>query len=216
MTEHSRAGGEADERASRPNSKVARVIREYELPGLGDELVESWSDDSGDGRSLRELAEYVNHEILRSAMEAANLSLLDGEVENTYRLLTSEEVSSGMRTQAEASLERDDIDVEQLQSDFVSHQAVHTYLTKYRGVESPTSSSDQDQISNATEAVQQLKNRLVAVAEKNLRTLRKTDRLTLGRFNLFVDVRVFCNDCQTQYELVDLLASGGCDCPPDS
>lgn len=214
MTEQSQAD-EADERASRPNSKVARVIREYELTGLGDELVESWTDESGDGRSLRALAEYVNHELLRSAMEDVNLSLLDGEVANTYRLLTSEDVSSGMRTQAEASLERDGIDVERLRSDFVSHQAIYTYLTKYRGVENSSSTSDQDQISNAVEAVEQLKNRLVAVAEKNLRTLRKTDRLTLGQFNLFVDVHVFCNDCQTQYALVDLLTSGGCDCSPD-
>lgn len=214
MTERNQ-GGKADEGASRPNSKVARVIREYELAGLGDELVESWANDSGDGRSLRELAEYVNHELLRSAMEDVNLSLLDGEVANTYRLLTSEEVSSGMQTQAEASLERDGIDVERLQSDFVSHQAVYTYLTKYRDVDNSPSTSDQEQISNAVNAVEQLKNRLIAVAEKNLRTLRKTDRLTLGQFNLFVDVQVFCNDCQTQYDLVNLLTSGGCDCSPD-
>lgn len=215
MVESERRDGENDEATSRPNSKVARVIEEYDLTGLDDELVEFWSGERGERRSLRELAEYVNHELLRSAMKEADMSPLDGEVENTYRLLTDGDVSSGMRTEAETSLEREDVDVERLRTDFVSHQAVHTYLTKYREVDSPDTTSEQDQTTKTIGAIQRLKNRLVAVVENNLRTLRETDRVTIGEFNVLVDVRVFCDDCQTQYDIVELLTTGGCDCAPE-
>jgi hypothetical protein len=67
-------------------------------------------------------------------MSEAGLNPLDGEAANTYRLLTSDDVTSGERTKVERHLNRAGIDVEQLRSDLVSHQAVHTYLTKHRGV----------------------------------------------------------------------------------
>lgn len=216
MAEQRRKDDETGERATGPNSKVARVIRDYALVGLGEELEEYWSDDVDERRSLRELAEYVNHELLRSVMERANISPLDGEVENTYRLLTADDVSSGMRTQAEASLEQEGVDLDRLRTDFVSHQAVHTYLTNYRDAEAPDTSSDEDQISSSASTIERLKNRLAAVTEKNLRTLRKTDRISLGNFTLFVDVGVFCNDCQTRYDVVELLSAGSCDCTSDS
>jgi hypothetical protein len=210
MAESGREDG--DKQTAGTNSKVGRVIAEYGLTGLGDELVALWSDEGDNQRSLRELAEYVNHELLRSAMENAGMSPLEGEVENTYRLLTDDDVSSGMRTQAETALEREGVDVERLRTDFVSHQAVHTYLTKFRGVETPGTTDEGDQVDKTVDAIQRLKNRLAAVTADNLRTLRETDRIMLGEFNVLVDVRVFCEDCQTRYDVVELLRSGGCDC----
>lgn len=212
MAERGRTDGDADDETTGRNSKVARVIEEYSLTGLDDELVALWSGDGDEQRSLRELAEYVNHELLRSAMESAGMSPLEGEVENTYRLLTDGDVSSGMQMQAETALDREGVDVDRLRTDFVSHQAVHTYLTKFRGVDTPGTTDERDQVDKTVDAIQRLKSRLAAVAADNLRTLQETDRITLGTFNVLVDVRVFCDDCQTQYEIGELLRSGGCDC----
>lgn len=192
-------------------SKVGRLIEEYGLDGLGDELVESWTAED-ERRSLRALAESFNHRLLRAAMENASAEHLQGEVENTYRLLTDDETSAGARTQAAATLERKGIDVDRLRRDFVSHQAVHTYLTRYRGVEHAEETTDDDAVESALQAILRLQSRLVAVVEKNLDALRGTGRLTLGSFEVLVDVRVYCDDCGKQYPIHELFDRRGCDC----
>lgn len=198
------------------NSKVARVIDKYELDGLGDELESSWTDEGDEQRSLRELADYFNERVLRVAMESAGMSPLDGEAENTYRLLSGDEVSGGARRSAEASLEREGVDPDELRRDFVSHQAIYTYLTKYRGVSRPSESrTDETQTEKDAQTIRRLRNRVVAVTEKTVENLRDTGRLTLGDFDVLVTISVYCNDCGTRREVSDLFARGGCKCESD-
>lgn len=193
-------------------SKVVRIIEEYELTGMEEELVALWTGAEGERHSLRDLAEYVNQELLRTAMENEGMTPLDGEVENTYRLLTDDDTTAGTRIEAESALEREGIDVDKISRDFVSHQAIHTYLTKYRDVEGPNTASDSDKREGTVETITRLQNRLVAVAENSLLSLRKTGRIALGEFSVLVDVRVFCEDCGTQTPITELLENGGCEC----
>ena len=155
-------------RSTGRRSKVARVIAEYDLRGLDEELIERWSDDA-ERRSLRELATYFNETVFDAAMRDAGMNPLDGEVENVYQLLTDDEVSRGVQTQTRRQLEREDIDVDDLKRDFISHQAVHTYLTKHRDVRSPSSErTTKDRIVSAHETVRRLQSRTVAVTENTL------------------------------------------------
>ena len=208
MTEDTSGGGGK-------SSKVARLIGEYDLgEGFGDELERRWTADGDERESLRDLADRFNRRLLESALTAAGTSTVSGEVENLYRLLTADDVSSGMRTEAQARLERDGIDVDQLDRDFVTYQAIRTYLTEYRGAEYEEPSAS-DQVETVLETIQRLRSRLRSITEGSLDRLRSTDRLTLGRFRLFVDVDVLCEDCGAQYGVVDLLERGGCDCEPE-
>jgi len=194
------------------NTKVHRLIDEYDLSGMDEQLINSWTSEGDERRSLRELADYFNRDLLRTAMDDAGMTTLDGEVENTYRLLTADEVSTGVRTQAETTLERNGIDIEALTHDFVSHQAIHTYLTKQRGVERLSERTEQDRIEKTEDTIQRLGSRLVAVAEKRLGSLRDTGTVTLGTFSVLVDIRVVCEDCGTHADVRTLLADGGCEC----
>lgn len=195
-------------------SKVGRLIGEYGLDGEGERLESYWTTDGEDRRSLRELADYFNRRLLRATMEAAGMNPLDGEVENTYRLLTDDDVSRGMQTQARQTLEREGVDVESLRSDFVSHQAIHTYLTKYRDA-SREEQADVDRVEKGLKTIQRLRSRTSAVSENIVENLSGTDRIDLGDFEVLVDVRVFCRDCGTQYDVQELLNRGGCDCGGD-
>ena len=103
-----------------PSCKVDRVAAAYDLSEESERLAEYWTRDD-ERYSLRDLAVHFNQLLLCTAMERAGLNPLDGEVDNMYRLLTDEEVSQGMRTQARNHLQKEDIDIEQLQSDFVSY-----------------------------------------------------------------------------------------------
>lgn len=202
----------SDSDDGRPSSKVARLIDEYDLgESFGARLERRWTGEGAERTSLRDLADLFNRRLLSVAMERAGMSTVDGEVENLYRLLTADDVSSGVRTEARARLERDGVDVDALERDFVTYQAIRSYLKDYRGA-SYEGTTDADRIQNVTDTVQQLRARLRTVTEGSLEQLRDTDRLTLGDFRLFIDVDVLCEDCGAQYGVVDLLERGGCEC----
>jgi hypothetical protein len=82
-------------------SKVGRLIAEYDLTGTGAELERYWTGDGTERRSLRKLVDHFNRKILRQRMDDAGMNPLDGEVANTFRLLTADDVTSGTRSQAE-------------------------------------------------------------------------------------------------------------------
>lgn len=191
--------------------KVGRVLSDYGLLGLHSELPALWLGESGDATSLRALAERINIALLEQAMEEAGMDPLEGEAENAYRLLTSDDVSVGVQTQQRNRLEREGIDVEQLESDFVTHQAVYTYLTKGLGV-SKEESDDTDPVEKHEERIQRLRSRTAAVMENSLEELQNGGDLSLGSFDTTVDLRVYCQDCETQYELSTLLEAGSCNC----
>lgn len=205
--------GESNSGPGRP-SKVVQLIEKYNLPTLGEELEHRWTAPEDERDSLRDLATYANQQALRRSMIEAGLSPLAGEVENTYRLLTSDDVSPGNRTQAKRRLEREGIDVDTLLTDFVSYQAVRTYLTKYREVEHTTKEDDQRTVQ--AEAFQRIVGRTEAMARNNLKRLQETGQLTLGTFQVSASIRVFCTECGTRFDISKLLAQGSCECSANS
>jgi hypothetical protein len=195
-----------------PTPKVARLIERYDLTGIGDELERQWTATE-DRMSLRELTDEFNKRLLHAAITDAGASPIDGEVENLYRLLTNDEVSSAARSQAQDRLTRDDVDVDQLVTDFVSRQAIHTYLAKYRDATPPdTRTTDETQRSHGLTTIQRLKTRLESVTESVLSDLTNGKGLTLGDFSVIVTVRIHCADCRTQHSVKNLIETGGCDC----
>lgn len=195
-----------------PNTdyKVGRVLSESGLEELHAALPRRWLGESGDAVSLRDLADEINIALVRVAMERAGADPLKGEADNAYRLLTDDDVSAGVRTQQRNRLEREGIDVDGLESDFVTHQAVYTYLTKGLGVSKDT--DDTDPVAKHEERLQRLRNRTLAVMENSLSELRESDQFSLGSFDAVVDLRVYCRDCETQFDLTDLFQGGGCNC----
>ncbi|MFC4248325.1 rod-determining factor RdfA [Natribaculum luteum] len=192
-------------------SKVVRLIDEYELEGIGAEMERLWTTSGDDRMSLRSLADYFNQQLLAEAMAAAGMQPLTGEVENVYELLTSEDTNSADRTRAQRRLEREGVDVEKLTSDFVTYQAIRTYLKEYRDAEYATDNRDRTVIE--AENVRRFRSRLATITESKLEQLENSDDLILGEFRLFVDINVLCEDCGQQYEIEELLERGGCDCP---
>ncbi len=191
-------------------SKVIRLLEEYELDGFGDELERRWTATE-DRYSLRQLARLFNERLLEAALRQADSQPLDGEAENLYRLLTADEVSSADRTRARRQLERAGVDSEQLERDFVTYQAIRTYLKSHRNAE--YTPDETDPLDRETTNLQQLRGRTVSVTEGKLRQLADSDALELGEFRTIVDIQVVCEDCNTQYDVVELLERGRCDCP---
>lgn len=193
-----------------PNLKVGRLIEEYELDsGFGERLERRWTGDAENRLSLRELADLFNQRLLEEAMREHDMAPLAGEVENIYELLTEEDVSSADRTRTRRRLEREGVDVEKVQQDFVSYQAIRTYLKEHRGAEY---SRSEDSADAAARTIQQMRSRTATITESKLSQLRDADALGVGEFRVMVDVRVICEECGARYAVSDLLERGGCEC----
>lgn len=201
------------ENVSEPNTKykVGTVLSSYDLLDLHAELPAMWLGETGEAKSLRDLADEINIAILRQAMERAGTDPLEGEAANAYRLLTGDDVSAGVRTQQRNRLQREGVVVDELEGDFVTHQAVYTYLTKGLGVSKDTTDNT-DPLEKHEQRIQRLRSRTEAVTESSLSELDNADEITLGSFDTNVNIRIYCQDCQTQYDLTDLLRAGGCNC----
>jgi hypothetical protein len=201
------------ENVSEPNTKykVGTVLSSYDLLDLHAELPAMWLGEIGEAKSLRDLADEINIAILRRAMESAGTDPLEGEAANAYRLLTGDDVSAGVRTQQRNRLKREGVVVDELEDDFVTHQAVYTYLTKGLDISKDTT-DDTDPLEKHEQRIQRLRSRTEAVTESSLSELDNAGEVTLGEFDTNVDIRIYCQDCQTQYDLTDLLHAGGCNC----
>lgn len=198
------------------NSKVGRVIEQYDLVGLGEELEKRWLGERRTKQSLRELEAHLNQKILESAILESDETLLKEEIEIIYRLLTNEESSRVTRTEVESKLDRWGVDVKEVSGDFVSHQAVHNYLTDVRGVELPPDEKNSTAtIEKREEVIQRLRSRLVSVTERSIENLRSSEAVSVGEFDIVVNITIHCSDCVATQDIGEFLREGGCQCQRD-
>lgn len=203
-----------DSDSDRPSSKVARLIDTYDLDGLGAELEARWTAEGDERLSLRDLATLFNRRLLERALLDAGLDAMPADVERTYRNLTADDVSAGVRTDTRNRLERNGVDVETLEDEFVTYQAVRSYLKEWRGAEYDQL-SDGEKRRKDLQTIQRLLTRAESVTTDRLESNREMDRLALGQFEVFVGARVFCQECGTQHTVADLFEQGGCGCFDD-
>lgn len=202
----------SDEASSRPGPrpKVARVIDEYDLEDMGEWLERSWTGEGEPRRSLRDLADRLNRAILRSGMERAGMDPVEGDVVTAYDLLAGD-ASSGDRVQKRRELERNGVDVDAIEDDFVSHRAVHSYLRNHRGVERSDPTSE-DRVATERDRIERLQGRTTAVTADVIERLNADGRLDAEDVDVLVNVRVMCNGCGRSYDVSEFLERGGCDC----
>lgn len=193
--------------------KVVKLIERHELDGIGDRLERRWTAEGDERMSLRDLADEFNRALLRAAMTDAGMQPLAGEVDNAYRLLAGDEVSTADRTRTERRLEREGIDVDQLRQEFVTYQAIRTFLTDHRGASYDASSPSGPD--SEKERIQRLRGRLQSVTDSKLEQLARNGDVELGDYRTLVEVNVLCEDCGAQYDVEALLDRGGCDCRAD-
>lgn len=196
--------------SERPNSKVARLIEVYDLRGFGGELERLWTAEGDERRSLRDLADLFNRRLLQTKLSEQTSRPLEGEVENIYRLLTATDASAADANRARRRLTREGIDVEALEDDFVTYQAIRTYLQEYRGAE--YSDGDTDPITSVKEDLQRLQGRTETVTKSKLERLQAANALATGSLNVIVETAVICVGCGERYTIAELLESGECEC----
>ncbi|MBZ6493447.1 rod-determining factor RdfA [Natrinema longum] len=204
----------ADNASGGRRTKVERVMAEYDLEEWGARLEAEWIGDGTERTSLRDLATAFNQAVLRAAVHDAGSSTLDTDIESLYRTLTDDDASRSDAVRKRRDLERSGVDVDDVTSDFVTHQTVYTYLTNVRDASLPEEDGE-DRIERKKETVQRLAGRTQVITESTLEELSNADEITDRNYEVFVDVRTICGNCGADYPIADLLDQGGCDCETD-
>ncbi|QLG48101.1 rod-determining factor RdfA [Natrinema halophilum] len=197
--------------SDRRQTKVERVIDKYELDGWGDRLEAEWVGDGAERTSLRDLATQFNQAVLRSAVREAEASVLDSDIEALYQTLTDDDVSRSEAVRRRRNLERSGVDIDDVQSDFLTHQTIYTYLTNVRDASLPDEDTE-DRVERKKETIQRLAGRTQVVTESTLEELGNAGEIAARDYNVFIDVRAICGNCGADYSVSELLEQGGCDC----
>lgn len=154
--------------SSSVNTRVARVIKAYDLDGMGTSLETAWTGKEGERTSLRDLADEFNKAVLEAALREASVSSLSVDVSSTYNALRSDSGSEANR--ARRRLEREGIDVDKLTKNFVTHQAIHTYLPQERKASLPA--ADNDMADRKVETIEKLQGEYLQLPGPLSRRLR--------------------------------------------
>lgn len=191
-------------------TKVERVIESYDLDGWGERLEARWLGEGTERRSLRDLADEFNRAVVRAALTAQRGSVVSADVEGTYRTLAGEAPREAELVRKRRELAREGVDVDRLERDLVTHQAIHTYLRRVRGASFDR--DDGDRLARKAETVQRLVGRTRAVTDSTLEELVAADAIADRPYEAVVDLRVVCTECGTAYGVEELLEGGGCHC----
>lgn len=200
-----------DDSSGGRRTKVERVMDQYGLEEWGPRLEAEWIGDETERTSLRDLATEFNQAVLRAAVRDSGASVLDTDIESLYRTLTDDDVSRSDAVRRRRDLERAGVDIDDVRSDFVTHQTIYTYLTNVRDASLPEEDTE-DRIERKKETVQRLAGRTQVITESTLEELGNAGEIADRDYDVFVDVRAICGDCGADYPIVDLLEQGGCDC----
>lgn len=185
--------------------KVGRGARKYGLSELDAELRRRHEADA----SLRDLEAFVNHAILERAIHDADIDVV-GSVDSVLETLTSADASAGRRTETRSRLAGGGVDVEAIESDFVSYQTVRTHLRDCLGID--TANRGEFTVDDARGTIEWSRSRNRAVIERTLERLRRAGTLDTGPLELSELVRVTCSDCGGTYPLATVLSNRRCEC----
>lgn len=195
--------------------KIGRAIKRYDLYDLNEELIHKREEDN---MSLRALTDVINKRILSTALHQDDLptgeltSTFSGEnlVSNIYDVLTDDGVASDKKARVRTRLDQQDIDIMEIESDWVTHPTVRTHLNDCLDIDTSRSANITPQ--EAISTVEWGRTRANEVVKQTVDRLQSANELSEGDYSVTVQVRISCPDCGSSYRPDELIQYGGCDC----
>lgn len=187
--------------------KVDTVADKYGLDDADERLLR-WRNREEAG--LRRLETRFNTWLTKRSMIENGMTVLDGEEENYYRLLTDDTILDTTRREAGRELKQAGIDVDELTDDFVSYQTIRKHLNEC--LDTDTSRDYTPDPSTDRQNIEKLKKRVVNVVEKSINRLRKHGVMQIGEPDVRVTIRVRCGDCGRTHILPSLFDQRRCSC----
>lgn len=188
--------------------KVCRVLDERGVEHYDDRLLDEWQAEQSQRKGYRALARWLNVTLLRREMDQAGLSTLGGEASSKYERLSSDDRDG---EEVERLLRREGVDVDGLQSDFVSYGVVRTHLQDCLGAEYVREESDSDWEEESIRIAHEHAREKITDAVRSL--VNKDEIAVGGDVSVRLDAEIECGECQVRAPLRRVRRRGYvCDC----
>ena len=197
------------ERGDEPCCKITRVAQAYHIRDVDTKLLQQREQ----GASLRELAIFFNKQILSRALDRATQEVI-GDAETIYGVLMDDDTDRARQAELRSKLARYDVDIDDVQQDFVSHQTVRNHLNGCREID--TGREPNLDLESGQKTIEWAQARSEGVIEQTLERLRNAGEVADTQTEVTQSVRVACSACGQSYRIEEFLQQGGCDCHPDS
>jgi len=194
--------------------KVGRTAAAFDLSDVFEEL----SALRRDGESFRSLAAYFNTEVVESTLREAGVGdarsihaalMGDDIARDIYDVLRTDRDSDIRRAEVRARLSDTGIDVDALESAFVSHVTVRSHLQDCVGVTPDESPPPFEQTVNTAQGARTRANNVI---QSTINRAVRHGHLQTGEIKAEVVVRLSCNDCGKSFYLSELLDQRRCNC----
>lgn len=196
--------------------KVCDAIEKYDLSGFNKKLINRRSVEE---MSLRDLTDYTNKEILRVGLSDSSIQSTaniygslpgDNATETIYQLLHDENGTADQRARIRTQLQQENIDIESIESDWVTHPTIRKHLQECLDVD--TSRTVDITISDGVDTIEWGRTRCRGVVDQTIQRLMSANKLDVGSPRVTVDIQITCEQCNQTYRPDELLKSGTCDC----
>lgn len=197
------------EHGDEPCCKITRVAQAYHIRDVDTKLLQQREQ----GASLRELAIFFNKQILSKALGRATQEVI-GDAETIYQVLIDDDTDRAREAELRSKLTRYNVDIDDVQGDFISHQTVRNHLNGCREIDTGRESTFTLQEGQKT--IEWAQARSEGVIEQTIERLRNAGEVTDTQAEVTQSVRVACSACGQSYRIEAFLEQGGCSCHPDS
>lgn len=195
--------------------KIGKAISTYSLDHLNERLI---SERKSNDRSLRDLKDIVNKEILRAEIQGSvelsekllEISSGGNITDNIYKTLTNDNVDPDERARLRTRLSQTDINISSIESSWVTHPTVRTHLNQCLGVDT---SQDVDLTpQEAIDTIEWTRTQSQKVTEQTLDRLHSAGQLNTDKYGVTIQIRVSCPDCNQTYRPDELIRQRRCQC----
>ncbi|WP_435348587.1 rod-determining factor RdfA [Haloarchaeobius sp. HRN-SO-5] len=182
--------------------KVCRVLDERGLHHYDDRLLSEWRGENGRRKGYRQLARWLNVTLLRREMDEVGLPTLGDEAASKYERLQGDDANA---LEVANMLEREGVNVDSLQADFVSYGVVRTHITDcLDATYEPDAPTDWE-----PDAIDIARDHANEKVEQAVRSLVGKGELDVGdSIAVHLDVELECEECQTRVPLRRALRRG--------
>jgi len=200
----------------RRTRKLDVVVDKYDLHGIVDELESRWTRKNPEERySIRELEKYLNAAIIRAALEKeVGYSPVNYNPKDIFEILNDGEDVSKSDERFVRQWMEDNLDLEELESDFVSYYSIFTFLRDVRNAESPNQrdTSPEKAKERGVDRIEQQTSNLNEATKSALKTVKNANVVADNDYEIRVSVRIECPDCGVVLPGAEFIRQGGCEC----
>lgn len=189
--------------------KVCRVLEKHGNEEYDDRLLSQWTAPGPERKGYRQLARWLNVNLLRQRMDSVGMNTLGGEVESKYDRLRGADTTA---EELEQQLAAAGIDIEELTEDFVSYGVVRKHILECLDASREESSTEWEPraIDIATDRAE------TKIGEAVRSLLNKGELRSSDDTAVHVETELECEHCHTRVPLARALRRGYvCGCAED-